>query len=50
MPELNIKSMLQGKSIDELLDLIILGLNSEDIDNTTIIESLNHKKQLTETA
>ncbi|WP_297597674.1 hypothetical protein [uncultured Cetobacterium sp.] len=50
MPEKAIKNLLKGKSIDELLDLIILGLNSEDMNNKTIIESFKHKNELTETA
>ncbi|MDX8336720.1 MULTISPECIES: hypothetical protein [Cetobacterium] len=36
MSENNIKELLKGKTIDELLDLVILGLQTTDIDNTVI--------------
>ena len=50
MPESAMKNLLKGKSIDELLDLIILGLHSEDKDSKVIVESFKHKKHITETA
>ncbi|MGL5349694.1 MAG: hypothetical protein ACRDA0_03900 [Cetobacterium sp.] len=36
MPEKNIKELLKGKTIDELLDLIILGLEATDINDSII--------------
>lgn len=36
MLEANIKELLKGKTMDELLDLIILGLEATDINDSII--------------
>lgn len=49
MLEENIKELLKGKTIDELLDLIILGLETTDINNS-VIHTLKNTDKLVETA
>ncbi|MGL4642447.1 MAG: hypothetical protein ACRCVB_05120 [Cetobacterium sp.] len=49
MPEENIKELLKGKTIDELLDLIILGLEATDINNS-VIQTFKDGNTLVETA
>ena len=49
MLESNIKELLKGKSVDELLDLIILGLEATD-ENESIITTFKNDKPLMEIA
>ncbi|MGL4510628.1 hypothetical protein [Cetobacterium sp.] len=49
MLEANIKELLKGKTIDELLDLIILGLEAND-EKESFINTFNEDKPLMEIA
>ncbi|MCQ8212243.1 hypothetical protein NON08_06845 [Cetobacterium somerae] len=49
MLETNIKELLKGKTVDELLDLIILGLEATD-ENDSIINTFKNDKPLMEIA
>ncbi|MGL4971430.1 hypothetical protein [Cetobacterium sp.] len=49
MPEENIKELLKGKTIDELLDLIILGLEATDMKDS-VIHTFKNPDTLVETA
>ena len=49
MLEANIKELLKGKTMDELLDLIILGLEATD-EKESIISTFKNDKPLMEIA
>ncbi|MGL4946603.1 MAG: hypothetical protein ACRC0R_07585 [Cetobacterium sp.] len=49
MSNKNIKELLKGKSVDELLDLLVLGLENRDM-NTPVIQSFKNINLNVETA
>ncbi|MGL5000653.1 MAG: hypothetical protein ACRC6J_02895 [Cetobacterium sp.] len=49
MSEENIKKLLKGKNVDELLNLLILGLENRDT-KTNVIQTFQNIKSNTETA